>query len=206
MTQNTKKFICPSCGKSESVSKYSSRKLCSPCNQVKRREKGREHDKKRRAPKVSNIVCQECSSEFVHKGIGTKPKYCLECRSNYSRNYESKKRRRGPLDPKRRLNVRLKHIYGMSLEMYSTFLESQDGVCLACGKRSTEDRVLYVDHDHACCPGTRSCGKCVRGLICQACNSALGQARDSVLILNSMKAYLEAGGVKGAPNIRRFNR
>ena len=32
-----------------------------------------------------------------------------------------------------------------------------------------------VDHDHACCPeGGRSCGKCIRGLLCMECNKYLG--------------------------------
>lgn len=37
-----------------------------------------------------------------------------------------------------------------------------------------EARPLVVDHDHACCQGRRSCGRCVRGFVCQPCNYALG--------------------------------
>jgi len=32
---------------------------------------------------------------------------------------------------------------------------------------------LHVDHDHNCCNGVKSCGKCVRGIICNRCNKAV---------------------------------
>jgi hypothetical protein len=35
--------------------------------------------------------------------------------------------------------------------------------------------LLHIDHDHACCPGVRSCGKCVRGVMCAAHNTLVGQ-------------------------------
>lgn len=46
-------------------------------------------------------------------------------------------------------------------------LEAQDGHCYLCP--STED--LEVDHDHKCCPRRKkTCGKCVRKILCHACN------------------------------------
>lgn len=52
--------------------------------------------------------------------------------------------------------------------------------------------VLVVDHDHACCPANaHSCGKCVRGLICRACNVAAGHLYDSPVHARSLATYLE---------------
>lgn len=45
----------------------------------------------------------------------------------------------------------------------------QRGACAACGTPSKFER-LRVDHDHACCPGNYSCGRCIRGLLCHGCN------------------------------------
>jgi hypothetical protein len=31
-----------------------------------------------------------------------------------------------------------------------------------------------IDHDHRCCPnGQPSCGNCIRGVVCRACNHML---------------------------------
>lgn len=44
--------------------------------------------------------------------------------------------------------------------------------CDLCGK--PREKRFAIDHDHACCPGATSCGKCVRGLLCMGCNLSLG--------------------------------
>lgn len=43
--------------------------------------------------------------------------------------------------------------------------------CELCGDKP--ERTLHVDHDHNCCSGQRTCGKCVRGIICNRCNKAV---------------------------------
>lgn len=48
-----------------------------------------------------------------------------------------------------------------------------------------------VDHDHSCCSSsTKTCGLCTRGLLCGACNKALGLAQDSMLVLSGLIEYL----------------
>lgn len=62
-----------------------------------------------------------------------------------------------------------------------------DAECAICAR--VDD--LNIDHDHACCPGEQSCGKCVRGILCRSCNTALGYAKDSTETLEGMIAYLK---------------
>lgn len=61
--------------------------------------------------------------------------------------------------------VHLKKKFGISEADYSSLLAAQNGVCAICGGVSS-DRRLAVDHDH-------KTGK-IRGLLCNACNRALG--------------------------------
>ena len=85
----------------------------------------------------------------------------------------------------------LRHQYHMSREQYEALLAKQNGGCAICGGQNADHRKLAVDHDHNCCPGEkRSCGKCIRGLLCSRCNHCLGHAKDSVEILESAIQYL----------------
>jgi len=78
-------------------------------------------------------------------------------------------------------------------------LVTQGGACVICGNPETASRNgavmdLAVDHDHACCPEKgRSCGACIRGLLCSRCNHGLGQFADDIVRLKAAIIYL--GGV-----------
>jgi hypothetical protein len=69
-------------------------------------------------------------------------------------------------------------------------LVAQGGVCAIC-KCLPGEQLFAVDHDHACCPGARSCGRCIRGLTCSSCNWMIGLAHDDSLILLAAVRYLE---------------
>lgn len=65
--------------------------------------------------------------------------------------------------------------YGLTEEQFYARLASQGNACAMCREQFRDDQQVYVDHDHACCPEEgKSCGKCVRGLLCLRCNAALG--------------------------------
>lgn len=68
--------------------------------------------------------------------------------------------------------------YKLTKQLYLDILEQQGGACAIC-KRKPKRYWLSVDHDHSCCPGIKTCGNCVRGLLCSSCNSFLGRVSDS---------------------------
>lgn len=75
--------------------------------------------------------------------------------------------------------------YNLSSEQADYWLGIK--ACQACGTTTK----LCIDHDHSCCAGSGSCGKCVRGVLCGNCNSALGHAKDSADRLQGLISYLQ---------------
>lgn len=71
-----------------------------------------------------------------------------------------------------------------------TWLAEHGFACAICAETLTVDTV-NIDHDHSCCSGTRSCGKCVRGPLCRNCNLGIGNLGESVERLRSAEKYLE---------------
>lgn len=69
--------------------------------------------------------------------------------------------------------------YKLTKQLYLDMLEQQGGVCAIC-KNPPKKNWLAVDHDHNCCPGINSCGKCVRGLLCSSCNSFIGRVNEDL--------------------------
>jgi hypothetical protein len=90
----------------------------------------------------------------------------------------------------RRRGEWLKYKHNMTLEDYDILLKSQNGVCAICLQECKTKKGLAIDHNHSCCPVDRSCGKCIRGLLCSNCNRAIGMLQEDVVILNRAIAYL----------------
>lgn len=69
-------------------------------------------------------------------------------------------------------------------EQYLETFVKQDGRCWICGLAQEDNKMaLCVDHNH-------TTGK-VRGLLCQVCNKALGNFKDSIELLERAITYLK---------------
>jgi hypothetical protein len=79
--------------------------------------------------------------------------------------------------------------YGLTQEDFDLLLKIQDYACAMCREPFGEGQLIHVDHDHGCCQAkTRSCGNCVRGLLCHGCNVALGHIERRYALA---RAYLD---------------
>jgi hypothetical protein len=92
---------------------------------------------------------------------------------------------------------RVTKTYGITAERYEQMFADQNGVCAICKK--PEDviafgrvRPLSVDHDHKCCAGKKSCGSCVRGLLCSHCNPLIGYLEKIDVPMESFAEYILA--------------
>jgi hypothetical protein len=82
--------------------------------------------------------------------------------------------------------------FKLNRNTYADLLAAQNGVCKIChGGQWGDGNKFAIDHDHNCCAGDKSCGGCIRGLLCNACNSALGMMNDDATRLHSAADYLE---------------
>jgi hypothetical protein len=86
----------------------------------------------------------------------------------------------------------LKSKYGVTPEWYESKLAEQGGHCAVCSEAMVKGRkFLFVDHNHKCCANTKkTCGKCVRGLLCYRCNTYIEPLHDPVWLASAL-AYLE---------------
>jgi hypothetical protein len=81
--------------------------------------------------------------------------------------------------------------YGLTLEDYINLLKAHNYRCAICQDTEPGGQGRWqIDHDHSCCPYGKACRNCVRGILCQRCNSALGLFRDDPARLAAAITYL----------------
>lgn len=85
---------------------------------------------------------------------------------------------------------RLWETYHLTPDQYWAIYEAQGGKCVVCRRATGATKRLAVDHDHLCCKGPTSCGKCVRGLLCSIDNKWIGHIRDDPEAADRAAGYL----------------
>lgn len=78
--------------------------------------------------------------------------------------------------------------YGITIQILNKYLKLQKNKCKCCNILLKNN--YKIDHDHLCCPKVGSCGKCIRGILCNNCNLSLGLNKENIKILQGQIKYL----------------
>lgn len=144
--------------------------------------------RERRAPGVT-VSCSECERPARSLGL---------CSGHYMRQYVRKtlcsidgcgapEHARGYCQ----MHYGILSRFTLAPERWEEMYSAQEGRCKICAREMTRSQA-NTDHDHACCPSTaRSCGRCVRGLLCVHCNHAIARMGDDPARLRAAAQYLE---------------
>lgn len=112
-------------------------------------------------------------------------------RNNLCRSCAAKRKNRGRGIPSSRPDYRRAKRHGLTVEQLTALLANGCGACGSTGG-------LVIDHDHSCCPGIGSCGRCVRGVLCGEHNLALGKLGDNLEGVMRLVGYLQC-----SPSVKR---
>jgi hypothetical protein len=77
--------------------------------------------------------------------------------------------------PEKFAERRFRRRYGLTPTKRAALFAAQEGKCAICAQPLAPGKLTHVDHNRRCCSGEGdTCGKCVRGLLCNTCNTHLG--------------------------------
>lgn len=106
-------------------------------------------------------TCEVCGTQHRTGGV-TRP-FCPLCNEKYRGIINSARAHRAPME------LLLHWIASASCDLCKR--------PVYLGKRAAPGHTPdgpVIDHAHTCCEGRRSCGSCIRGMLCNGCNMALG--------------------------------
>ena len=132
-------------------------------------------------------TCIRCGKDFgrrPHRGVPQTPSrrawtmFCPECR------------RESPLVLERLRNHRVPYELAVQWLLLGDQLRCE--VCDRRLRRKAQGTAPTIDHDHRCCNTERSCGKCIRGILCVRCNTLIGGYERLALVVDpeKLRSYL----------------
>lgn len=203
--------VCSVCGEDKPLSDFSTRKDCKYGVHSQCRLCVAIRGKASRNGEITHATeCEDCGGDITHRGPTAR--LCEPCGKERNRASALKYYAADPNGVRQRISEtwhalpkeeklarsRLQALkkFGLTPESYAAMLEAQGGVCKICKRPETHEYQgvvvqMCVDHDHSCCPGKWTCGKCVRGLLCHDCNAGLGYFEDSIQAMLTAVEYLE---------------
>jgi len=118
----------------------------------------------------------------------------------YSKNIKKERKKRSLYYIKNANKIKERKLllfYNIDLNIYNLMLKTQNYSCAICKNKAVLHKskkyyMLCVDHNHNCCPYKKTCGKCIRGLLCDRCNRAIGSFKDSPSVLSAAAKYLKS--------------
>ena len=164
-------------------------KTCTKCNQSKPLSEYYKNTTPNYKKDNLDYYCKYCRNGAHLNSMRTQNKKCSleDCNNShyaktYCRMHYARVVRNGHTDrligdgEKDIRDKQLRVKYVITLEEYEE--RTADG-CELCGEKS--ERAYHVDHDHSCCNGQKTCGKCVRGIICHKCNTAVDKMEGGIM-------------------------
>lgn len=141
-------------------------KVCSKCNIKKHKE---DFIKDKKCKDGRRNVCKRCHTDYMIEYYKTK---------------EDKRNAKNKMNTKFVPSWKRHHL---TEEEYLKIFNKFNGKCHVCKVNDGTS----IDHDHSCCSKNRSCGKCVRGILCRSCNTALGSLKEDKDIIYNLIKYIE---------------
>lgn len=139
-------------------------------------------------------ACTRCEktkpiAEFNRTRAGRARSTCRPCQSDEYRDYVARNREKVSA-AKRAQKYRWR--FNMEIADVEARFAAAGDSCEVCGihRDATHNQTLVLDHDHNCCPGEQTCGRCVRGVLCTKCNVGLGALDDDPLRVIALMDYI----------------
>lgn len=178
-----KQHRCTGCNKMKTIEEFPNNKE-TPCGKDPRCKVCRHLARRERMGAVKHNPVALDEEERAERRLATARKYAA--------NNVEKMRAANKLS-------KLKNNFNITSDQFAWLLREQNNVCYLCleGEVRVDSRTsaimnLSVDHDHRCCkaPG-KSCGKCVRHLLCWHCNTMLGKIEMKPALLHRFADYID---------------